>query len=148
MQLESTQAGPGAGATKGIDEFAPLTSAADLAGFIQDQEYALANHFPGHFRNWLPFRFFVQNQYGQVDTRQSILGALKAILERHNESNTRLTAEDEWMVDAAQLIWTAQGSQSPASPLQQLDQELRHLPMAPTKLNKELVRTRTYGLRH
>lgn len=142
MQLESTPAGPGAGATKGVDEFAPLTSAADLTGFYDPSDQAIGDHFSGHLRNWLPFRLIVQNQHGQVDNRRSILGALKAILERHNDTNTRLTAEDEWMVDAARLIWEAQGSQSPTSSLQQMDQELRHLPMTPTKLNKELVRTR------
>ena len=109
--------------------------------------YAVSGEFTGHVRNWLPFQLTsVQDEHGNTN-RQSILEALKASLERENGSGTRLPAGDEWMLDAAQLIWAAQASsQQPTFSLQSMDHELRHLPMIPTKLNKELARTRKSSL--
>jgi hypothetical protein len=68
--------------------------------------------------------------------------ALRMLMEPRGGEPARLSVEDEWLLDAARLIWTAQGSLQPTVSLSKMDEEMRHLPMPLTRLNKELVRTR------
>lgn len=100
-----------------------------------------ADEFTGHFRNWLPFRLAVRGQRGATK-KQSLMGALKALMEHHDEDSQSLTVEDEWMLDAARLVWAVEGAPQPSVSLGRMDDEMRHLPMPLTRLNKELVRTR------
>ena len=95
----------------------------------------------GHLRNWLPFRLMINARVGEVDDA-AILGTLRSILKHQSVGGTELNHEEDWMVDAARLVWSAQRGSQPTSSLQKMDQEMRHLPMSPTKLNKELVRIR------
>lgn len=113
--------------------------------------YSEADHFTGHFRNWLPFRLAVRGRRG-ASRKQSLMGALGELMGRKRDGyppgteddgggGGLLSAQDEWMLDAARLVWQAEGTPQPSVSLGRLDDEMRHLPMPLTRLNKELVRT-------
>lgn len=55
---------------------------------------------------------------------------------------TNSIVKDEWQIDGAHLIRAIQEASPPSGALSRFDDEIRYLPMAPTKMNKELVRTR------
>ena len=72
---------------------------------------------------------------------QDIIELLQYILRtRLNVTNSII--KDEWEIDGAHLIRALQGARPPDCALSRFDDEIRYLPMAPTKMNKELVRTR------
>ena len=104
-----------------------------------------ADQFSGHFRNWLPFRLAIPTAHGSSNN-QSLMGALRVLMEPEDGEYSGLSVENEWLLDAARLIWAAQGSPQPSVSLSKMDEEMRHLPMQLTKLNKELVRTRKFTL--
>ena len=98
--------------------------------------------YPGEFKDWLPFRLVVRDRKGNA-SRKSLATALRALMDRRMNEND-LGPDDDWMLDAARLVWAAQGSYQPSSSPSRLDDQLRYLPMVPSKLNKELVRTRKH----
>jgi Fungal specific transcription factor domain len=116
----------------------------------QPRYYTEADNFIGHFRNWLPFRLVVRSRAG-ASKKQSLMGALGELLVATRQGGQgmpattttrgRLSTEEEWMLDAARLVWAAEGTPKPSVSLGRLDDEMRHLPMPLTRLNKELVRT-------
>lgn len=128
------------------EELVPiLPSASSPPGAVPDQPryYSEADHFTGHFRNWLPFSLAVRGRRG-APRGQSLMGALSELIGRRRDIGSPgglLSAQDEWMLDAARLVWAAEGTPQPSVSLGRLDDEMRHLPMPLTRLNKELVRT-------
>ena len=91
------------------------------------------------YRNWLPFRL-AMNQHQVSSQRPDV--ALREILDKYSGDDATTSSADDWLFDAAILIWEAEGRRRPQSSLQSMDAETRHLPMAPTKLNNELLRIR------
>lgn len=147
LQLEASPNDNGKASHKDEEKLLPLVPNSPHDSSELATHYTASDRFTGHLWNWLPFRLVVRDSHGNTATnRKSIFAALKAILERRNGETTKLTADEDWMLGAAQLIWTAQGSRQPSASLNRMDQEFSHLPMSPTKLNKELVRTRRWIL--
>lgn len=101
--------------------------------------------YVGHVRNWFPFRLIADGTYDNV-AHQSTFGALQPAFEYDDgvddDGYQRSPSREEWMTGTARLVSAVQNSAHPAASLQKMDQEFSHLPMYPTKLNKELVRTR------
>lgn len=50
--------------------------------------------------------------------------------------------QDEWEIDGKQLIRALQSKGQPSQDISSFEDQMQRLPMAPTKMNKELVRTR------
>ncbi|KND87600.1 hypothetical protein TOPH_07711 [Tolypocladium ophioglossoides CBS 100239] len=75
----------------------------------------------------------VLNGHDIIDLLQFILRT------RLNVTNS--IVKDEWQIDGVHLIRAIQEASPPSSALSRFDDEVRYLPMAPTKMNKELVRT-------
>lgn len=50
--------------------------------------------------------------------------------------------KDEWEIDGQQLVRALQSRCDPSQNISSFDDQVQRLPMAPTKMNKELVRTR------
>lgn len=138
----------GDGGEEEEEELVPIlpSSSANYADADQPRYYTEADQFIGHFRNWLPFRLAVRGRRG-ASRKQSLMGALGELMERRRDGGGGsspgglLSVEDEWMLDAARLVWAAEGTPQPSVSLGRLDDEMRHLPMPLTRLNKELVRT-------
>lgn len=128
------------------EELVPILPASSAYNLDADQPryYTEADNFTGHFRNWLPFRLAVRGRRG-ASRKQSLMGALAELMERRRDGGSTpgglVSVEDEWMLDAARLVWQAEGAPQPSVSLGRLDDEMRHLPMPLTRLNKELVRT-------
>ncbi|CAH0051536.1 unnamed protein product [Clonostachys solani] len=98
-----------------------------------------SEEFIGHYRNWLPFRLIVRDRAGQPEN-VLISDAVRAVT-GNGDNVTRISAEDDLLADAIKLVQTARGSKAPSHSLSREENELNLLPMASTKLNKELVRT-------
>ncbi|PFH56845.1 hypothetical protein XA68_15862 [Ophiocordyceps unilateralis] len=71
---------------------------------------------------------------------QDIIELLQYILKTRLKV-TNSIVKDEWHIDGAHLLRASQHVSSPGSSLSRFDDEIRYLPMAPTQMNKELVRT-------
>lgn len=54
--------------------------------------------------------------------------------------------QDEWEIDGKQLVRALLSQGQPSSNISSLDEQMHRLPMEPTKMNKELVRTRKIQL--
>ncbi|PHH69639.1 hypothetical protein CDD82_7626 [Ophiocordyceps australis] len=54
---------------------------------------------------------------------------------------TNSIIRDEWEIDGSHLLRASQEATPPGSSVSRFDDEVRYLPMAPTQMNKELVRT-------
>lgn len=102
-----------------------------------------SEEFIGHYRNWLPFRLIVRDRAGQPEN-VLISDAVRAVT-GNGDNGTRISAEDDLLADAIKLVQTARGSKAPSHCLSREENELNLLPMASTKLNKELVRTCEYA---
>lgn len=59
-------------------------------------------------------------------------------------SITERTVRDEMYTANPESIEAVEQTRRPSSAISGLSDEVRHLPMAPTRVNKELVRTRKY----
>ncbi|POR37633.1 Uncharacterized protein TPAR_02168, partial [Tolypocladium paradoxum] len=71
---------------------------------------------------------------------QDIIELLQFILKTRLKVTNRIV-KDEWQIDGVHLIRAIQEASPPSAALSRFDDEIRYLPMAPTKMNKELVRT-------
>lgn len=67
---------------------------------------------------------------------------LRLILSARLKVTNRIV-NDEWSIDGPQLVRAFQQATRPPPMLGALDDQLRNLPMEPTRLNIELVRIRT-----
>ncbi|KAM4065889.1 fungal specific transcription factor [Hirsutella rhossiliensis] len=77
---------------------------------------------------------------GGVLAGQDIIELLQYILKTRLKV-TNSIVKDEWYIDGAHLLRASQAASPPGVSLARFDHEIRHLPMAPTQMNKELVRT-------
>ncbi|PHH88479.1 hypothetical protein CDD83_7477 [Cordyceps sp. RAO-2017] len=71
---------------------------------------------------------------------QDIIELLQYILKTRLRV-TNSIVKDEWQIDGAHLLRATQEASPPGVSLSRFDDEIRYLPMAPTQMNKELVRT-------
>ncbi|KJZ72494.1 hypothetical protein HIM_08163 [Hirsutella minnesotensis 3608] len=71
---------------------------------------------------------------------QDIIKLVQFILKTRLKVTNRIV-KDEWLIDGDQLIRATNETCAPRMALSRFDDEIRHLPMAPTRMNKELVRT-------
>ncbi|EQK98700.1 Zn(2)-C6 fungal-type DNA-binding domain protein [Ophiocordyceps sinensis CO18] len=71
---------------------------------------------------------------------QDIIELLQFILKTRLKVTNNIV-KDEWHIDGAHLLRASQAASPPRLSLARFDDEIRHLPMAPTQMNKELVRT-------
>lgn len=140
LEIESTTSPDDGPELDENDQFIPIMYH-DSSGYSSQETNTPidSEQFIGHYRNWLPFRLVVRDHYGRP-TRMTLQTALKAIIGTKRRF-ARISAEDECMVDARTLIQAVQGSQRPSQALTSVESEMTKLPMAPTKLNKELART-------
>ncbi|KAK7409324.1 hypothetical protein QQX98_008503 [Neonectria punicea] len=86
---------------------------------------------------WVPFKVLLDDEENDPET---VLENLRVIFERRLTIANRIT-EDEWTEDDARGFLTSHDACRPlALPVEGPIEQLRFLPMAPTKMNKELVR--------
>jgi hypothetical protein len=133
LQLEMT---PGGNPQTVIQELeAPLPPHRSVAtGYVTPPETLRL-----HYGNWLPFKMA---SYQRRTNGRNPDVALREILDKYSSDDVAAPAADDWLFDAARLIWEVEGVSQPQCSLQNFDAETRQLPMAPTRLNKELLRTR------
>ncbi|KAF7563212.1 hypothetical protein G7046_g928 [Stylonectria norvegica] len=89
---------------------------------------------------WVPFRVAIDEDHDP----ETILESLRVILERRL-TIANLISEDDWSVDDARYdprsVLQSQDAHRPVQlPVEGSMEQFRYLPMAPTKMNKELVR--------
>ncbi|ODA79226.1 hypothetical protein RJ55_04819 [Drechmeria coniospora] len=84
-------------------------------------------------------RLRFRDKTGTLDG-QGIIELLQFIL-RTRLKVTNSIIKDEWQIDGEHLIRAIHEASPPSTSISRFDDEIRYLPMAPTKMNKELVRT-------
>ncbi|KAK5994885.1 hypothetical protein PT974_03272 [Cladobotryum mycophilum] len=85
-----------------------------------------------------PFRVVVTDETGTLKPK-TVLALLKVILQNRLKVANRIV-NDEWSIDGSQLLQAVQQAAQPPSVIGGLDDQLRNLPMEPTRMNIELVR--------
>ncbi|KAL7920341.1 hypothetical protein ACQKWADRAFT_298742 [Trichoderma austrokoningii] len=85
-----------------------------------------------------PFRIVVTDETGTLRPK-SVFAMLRLILSARLKVTNRIV-NDEWSIDGPQLLRAFQQETRPPPMLGGLDDQLRNLPMEPTRLNIELVR--------
>lgn len=88
-----------------------------------------------------PFRVVVTDETGTLKPK-SVFAMLRLILQARLKVTNRIV-NDEWSIDGPQLMRALQQAAQPPVMIGGLDDQLRNLPMEPTRLNIELVRIRT-----
>ncbi|PKK40736.1 hypothetical protein CI102_14890 [Trichoderma harzianum] len=88
-----------------------------------------------------PFRVVVTDETGTLKPK-SVFAMLRLILQARLKVTNRIV-NDEWSIDGPQLMRALQQAAQPPAMIGGLDDQLRNLPMEPTRLNIELVRIRT-----
>lgn len=88
-----------------------------------------------------PFRIVVTDETGTLRPK-SVFAMLRLILSARLKVTNHII-NDEWNIDGPQLVRAFQQATRPPPMLGGLDDQLRNLPMEPTRLNIELVRIRT-----
>lgn len=87
---------------------------------------------------WVPFKV----TFDEENDPETMLENLRVIFERRLSIANRIP-ENEWTEDEAKALITSEDARRPlALPVEGAMEQLRFLPMAPTKMNKELVRIR------
>lgn len=85
---------------------------------------------------WVPFKV----TFDEENDPETMLENLRVIFERRLSIANRIP-ENEWTEDEAKALITSEDARRPlALPVEGAMEQLRFLPMAPTKMNKELVR--------
>ncbi|KAH7121341.1 hypothetical protein EDB81DRAFT_228406 [Dactylonectria macrodidyma] len=85
---------------------------------------------------WVPFKITLDEE----NDPETVLENLRLIFERRLTIANRIP-EDEWAEDEARALLTSEDARRPLDfPVEGAMEQLRFLPMAPTKMNKELVR--------
>ncbi|KAK4062921.1 transcriptional regulator family: Fungal Specific TF [Trichoderma harzianum] len=87
-----------------------------------------------------PFRVVVTDETGTLKPK-SVFAMLRLILQARLKVTNRIV-NDEWSIDGPQLMRALQQAAQPPVMIGGLDDQLRNLPMEPTRLNIELVRIR------
>ncbi|RFU72157.1 zn2-c6 fungal-type dna-binding domain, partial [Trichoderma arundinaceum] len=85
-----------------------------------------------------PFRVVVTDETGTLKPK-SVFAMLRLILQARLKVTNRIV-NDEWSIDGPQLMRALQQAAQPPVMIGGLDDQLRNLPMEPTRLNIELVR--------
>ena len=90
--------------------------------------------------SWRPFRVLNYDEQDAISARTILEAVRKAIrlrqgLDRNNSNKT-------WNLSAAHVLKAAEEAAPPPKAINSSLEDHRHLPMAPTRLNKELLRTR------
>ncbi|KAL7952108.1 hypothetical protein V8C42DRAFT_26437 [Trichoderma barbatum] len=103
---------------------------------LQDQDTSSHRSSPGSASD--PFRVVVTDETGTLKPK-SVFAMLRLILQARLKVTNRIV-NDEWSIDGPQLMRALQQATQPPAMIGGLDDQLRNLPMEPTRLNIELVR--------
>lgn len=128
----------GAIAAGGLADSPPLSVEGEAAFEIPHHQDA---HSPSPGSISDPFRIVVTDETGTLRPK-SVFAMLRLILSARLKVTNRIV-NDEWSIDGPQLVRAFQQATRPPPMLGALDDQLRNLPMEPTRLNIELVRIRT-----
>ncbi|KAF4121490.1 Berberine and berberine like [Geosmithia morbida] len=126
------------------DELSPFSNDPFALASLPGDVLGNQQEFVGHVRNWLPFRLDGNGKYDNAAHQLAFGGGgggPESSFQPRTGNISQPLSREEWMTDTARLVSAVQTSIHPAPSLQKMDQEFSHLPMVPTKLNKELVRT-------
>lgn len=88
---------------------------------------------------WVPFKVALDENTGP----QAMLDTLQDIFERRLSTANRMSRRD-WTAEDAKAALVAQSRKHVDMPVAGPMEQFRYLPMAPTKMNKELLRIRKY----
>lgn len=117
----------------------PVESEGDTMSMSSDdQDASLHKSSPGSASD--PFRVVVTDETGTLKPK-SVFAMLRLILQARLKVTNRIV-NDEWSIDGTQLMRALQQATQPPAMIGGLDDQLRNLPMEPTRLNIELVRIR------
>ncbi|KAL6890481.1 hypothetical protein GGI43DRAFT_221574 [Trichoderma evansii] len=125
----------GAVASGGLADSPQLGSNREASFEIPDHQDAHSSS-PGSVSD--PFRIVVTDETGTLRPK-SVFAMLRLILSARLKVTNRIV-NDEWSIDGPQLVRAFQQATRPPPMLGGLDDQLRNLPMEPTRLNIELVR--------
>ncbi|KAM0449479.1 hypothetical protein ACHAO4_007497 [Trichoderma viride] len=125
----------GAVAAGGLAESPPLGAEREAAFEIPDHQDAPSSSL-GSVSD--PFRIVVTDETGTLRPK-SVFAMLRLILSARLKVTNHII-NDEWNIDGPQLVRAFQQATRPPPMLGALDDQLRNLPMEPTRLNIELVR--------
>ena len=88
------------------------------------------------------FRMKFRDKSGLLKDRNLIEMVQYILQTRLRVANT--IVKDEWEIDGKQLIRAITDRRQPSQNISSFEDEVQRLPMAPSKMNKELVRTRKH----
>ncbi|KAL7784871.1 hypothetical protein V8C37DRAFT_413212 [Trichoderma ceciliae] len=118
-------------------EAAPINSKGEMiSDSADDQNASSQKSSPGSVSD--PFRVVVTDETGTLKPK-SIFAMVRLILQARLKVTNRIV-NDEWSIDGPQLMRAFQQAAQPPIMIGGLDDQLRNLPMEPTRLNIELVR--------
>lgn len=86
---------------------------------------------------WVPFRVALDED----NDPEAMLESLQVIFERRLSMANRIPKND-WVAEDAKAALALKSGKNVQSPIEGAMEQFRYLPMAPTKMNKELVRIR------
>lgn len=86
---------------------------------------------------WVPFRVTLDED----NDPEAMLESLQVIFERRLSMANRIPKND-WVAEDAKAALALSSKKNVQSPIEGAMEQFRYLPMAPTKMNKELVRIR------
>lgn len=113
----------------------PVVARGEMISLAQPDDQDASSHNSSE-----PFRVVVTDETGTLKPK-SVFAMLRLILQARLKVTNRIV-NDEWSIDGPQLMRALQQATQPPAMLGGLDDQLRNLPMEPTRLNIELVRIR------
>lgn len=87
-----------------------------------------------------PFMMKFRDKSGLLKDR-NLIELVQYIMQTRLRVANRIV-QDEWEIDGRQLIRALYATDQPGKTISSFEDQMQRLPMAPTKMNKELVRTR------
>lgn len=111
----------------------PVVAHGEMISLAQPDDQDASSHSSSE-----PFRVVVTDETGTLKPK-SVFAMLRLILQARLKVTNRIV-NDEWSIDGPQLMRALQQAAQPPAMLGGLDDQLRNLPMEPTRLNIELVR--------